>query len=136
MENFFDFHVHPTLKARLTKKGEAGTDGWSDIDLDRSQLLTNLLASQAHFGILKKGKFKLVIANLHSVERGFAKNLLFEYAVGWLIDSHLDKEFLDSIEDNTESYYDILKHEYEFLTTLSTSDPQKNFNIVQSAGDI
>src|SRR6185295_19753604 len=136
MENFFDFHCHPTLKAGLTKTDCVGTDGWCDIELDRSQLLKNLLGSQAHFGILKKGKFKLVIANLHAVEQGFAKNLLFEYFIEWIIDSHLDSEFLHSVDQNKQSYYDTLKRDYEFLTSRNTTDPQKCFNIVQSSGDI
>lgn len=115
MENkYFDLHYHPSAKAFLTAiRQEDKKSPWKLLRAFCLEVFSPILRSQSNFSQLQEGKVRLSVMAVVPLEKGFSEYWLIEHIVTNL--TALSKDFIQKINRNEYTYYDLLLGEIDFI---------------------
>ncbi|ELR69043.1 hypothetical protein C900_05528 [Fulvivirga imtechensis AK7] len=125
---YFDLHCHPSFKTFLSNRKEhKRTSCWETLNFD---IDANILDSQASFKQLTKGKVKLAVVPLHSLEWGFARSGLIKLAAGLSV--HIEKRFIQAIEKKEYGYNELMHAEHRHLVKFTNVPAMNTVKLVNS----
>ncbi|RYY53334.1 MAG: hypothetical protein EOO09_18365 [Chitinophagaceae bacterium] len=137
--DYFDLHVHPSLKPGLTEDPER-FDPWSDFPFYGGGLVSGLLlksfrpiiSSQANLGMLKDTSVVSVVA-LIALEKAFAGNFAIQKILARPDVSPLSRRLLNDIVKDRVSYHRLLLNDLAVLVEAPRQDEMK---FIRKAGEL
>jgi hypothetical protein len=134
---FIDVHCHPSMKpfgqAHPENKNNKDpgkkrsiwhSDPPAGTDITINKLIGVTRFSQSNFSDLNKGNFRVVVAALNPVEKGFfisgpGTGDIADFAYNWV--SGIGEKKIDFIQRNKDDYSELLK-EYDFIRQLHNKE--------------
>jgi microsomal dipeptidase-like Zn-dependent dipeptidase len=134
---FIDLHCHPSMKPfgqahpKNRNKKDPGrkesiwhSDPPAGADIAINKLIGITRFSQSNFSDLNKGNFRVIVAALNPVEKGFfisgpGTDVIADFAYNWV--SGIGEKKINFIQENKDDYSELLK-EYDFIRQLHNKE--------------
>lgn len=135
-EFFFDLHTHTSLKTMLGGIDSANRKScWDIIKSEAIDLFTgDILKSQSSLSQLKKGKVKIAVTALYSLEKAFAENALLLKWGPRLVDD-LSRDYLTSIKDYKLSPFKNINDELNHILA-AVNERSEEVQVVNNLNEI